>query len=148
MTYSELIQLYFERSIALQCYWTIYVVIVGGLLAFSSLRQRRDTATTALLSVLFLCFAYKNLGAIEDTTLERAAILEVLKQHVPTPGPGGADVRHLRDQLEPMLIPSTPAEVRYFHMASDLLTVAAIWAMERRRRQTPTSAEQNSPGLS
>ena len=39
MNYSELIQLYFERSNALQSYWTLYVVIVGGLLAFSSLRK-------------------------------------------------------------------------------------------------------------
>ena len=35
MSYSELIQLYFERSTALQWYWTIYVVVIGGLLAFS-----------------------------------------------------------------------------------------------------------------
>ena len=39
MKYDQLIQLYFERSNALQAYWTLYVVIVGGLLAFSSLRK-------------------------------------------------------------------------------------------------------------
>ena len=36
MYYTDLIQLYLERTTALQSYWTLYVVIVGGLLAFSS----------------------------------------------------------------------------------------------------------------
>ncbi len=30
MNYNELIQLYFERSTAMQQYWNLYVVIVGG----------------------------------------------------------------------------------------------------------------------
>jgi len=38
MNYNELIQLYFERSTAMQQYWNLYVIIVGGVLAFSSLR--------------------------------------------------------------------------------------------------------------
>ena len=33
MKYNELIQLYFERSTALQWYWNLYVVVIGGLLA-------------------------------------------------------------------------------------------------------------------
>jgi hypothetical protein len=41
MTYHDLIQLYFERSNALQSYWTLYVVVIGGLLAFSSIRKER-----------------------------------------------------------------------------------------------------------
>src|SRR6185295_12297915 len=133
MQYHELLQLYFDRSIALQWYWTIYVIIVGGLLAFSSLRKRRDIATTLLLTILFACFAYKNLGAIEDTTLEREAILSVIKEHVPKLGADQVTVARLRERLEPTLAPSTRNEVRYFHLASDLLTIAAIWAMEVRR---------------
>src|SRR5665213_2674804 len=68
MRYSDLIQLYFERSTALQWYWTLYVVVIGGLLAFSSLRVRQDPHTAALVTVLFCLFAYKNLGSIHDTT--------------------------------------------------------------------------------
>ena len=45
MKYNELIQLYFERSNALQGYWTLYVLIIGGLLAFSSLRKQPDLVT-------------------------------------------------------------------------------------------------------
>src|SRR5205823_11397878 len=66
MKYNDLLQLYFERSNSLQWYWTIYVVVIGGLLAFSSLRQRPDVRTAVLVTVLYCFFAYKNLGAIRD----------------------------------------------------------------------------------
>jgi len=39
MNYNELIQLYFERSNAMQQYGNLYVIIVGGVLALSSLRK-------------------------------------------------------------------------------------------------------------
>jgi len=80
MHYADLVQLYFERSNALQWYWTLYVVIIGGLLAFSSLRVRRDAITGLLVTLLFCMFAYKNLGAIHDTTLQRMAALEAIRQ--------------------------------------------------------------------
>ncbi len=68
MKYHDLLQLYFDRSNALQWYWTLYVVVLGGLLAFSSLRQRPDHRTAVLVTILYCCFAYKNLGAIGDVT--------------------------------------------------------------------------------
>ena len=52
MKYNDLIQLYFERTTALQNYWTLYVVIVGGLLAFSSLRKQPAALTTLIVSIL------------------------------------------------------------------------------------------------
>jgi hypothetical protein len=135
MTFSELVQLYFERSNALQWYWTIYVLVIGGLLAFSSLRKERDLVTTALITVLFCFFAYKNLGAIHDVTVQRFAILQSIKE---SSGPQNAtDLRSVRELLEPTLIAPAYEGVRNFHMASDLLTVAAFWAMERRRRNLP-----------
>jgi hypothetical protein len=129
MTYSELIQTYFERSNALQWYWTIYVVVIGGLLAFSSLRQRKDRLTAALVTILFAFFAYKNLSAIHDVTTQRLAILSVIKEKEL-----GIDMTTLRNALEPTLNPPEYEGVRNFHVASDLLTIASIWAMERRRR--------------
>jgi hypothetical protein len=56
MSYNDLVRLYFDRSNALQWYWTLYVIVVGGLLAFSSLRQRKDTLTAGLVTVLFMFF--------------------------------------------------------------------------------------------
>ena len=49
MNYSELIQLYFDRSTATQNYWNLYVLVVGGLLAFSSLRKHPAAAATAVV---------------------------------------------------------------------------------------------------
>jgi hypothetical protein len=132
MSFSDLVQLYFERSNALQWYWTLYVVIIGGLLAFSSLRKERDLVTTTLITVLFCFFAYKNLGAIHDVTVQRLAVLQAIKDAVPQ---NLTDFQSVRELLEPTMNVPTYASVRNFHVVSDLLTVAAVWAMERRRRK-------------
>jgi len=143
MRYIDLIQLYFERSSALQWYWTLYVVVIGGLLAFSSIRQRTDTTTTILVTVLYIFFAYKNLGAIQDVTLERLAVLSTLKEYSAT-GADAAEVKQLRESLEPILAPTGPDSVRNFHIATDLLTIAAVWAMEWRRRKAGPAPKPHS----
>lgn len=136
MTFSELVQLYFERSNALQWYWTIYVLVIGGLLAFSSQRKERDSITTVLVTVLYCFFAFKNLGAIQDVSLQRYAVLQAIKDVIP---PNGIDLRSIRELLEPTMTAPAFEGVRIFHLASDLLTVAALWAMELRRRKLPSS---------
>src|SRR6478672_7095229 len=98
MKYNELIQLYFERSNALQAYWTLYVVILGGLLAFSSLRKQPAALTTAMVTLLFALFAFKNLDAIHDVTVQRFAVLEAIKQ---TDASTGSEIQQLRATLEP-----------------------------------------------
>ncbi len=130
MTYDQLISLYFERSNALQWYWTLYVVIIGGLLAFSSIRKEPDRVTAALVTVLFCFFAYKNLGAIHDVTDQRLAILQMIRQSSPVEAGRAHDAL-----LEATLHPPVYEAVRNFHVASDLLTILAVWAMERRRRR-------------
>ena len=134
MNYNELIQLYFERGNSMQAYWNLYVIIIGGLLAFSSLRKQPAAITTALVSILFALFAYKNLDAMHDVTAQRFAALQAIKQFdssgttVPSP-------KQVRDLIEPTLTPATYESVRATHVASDILTIAAIWAMEFRRRK-------------
>ena len=132
MTYNELVQLFFERSNAAQWYWTLYVVIVGGLLAFSAQRQQRDFFTTMLITVLFVIFAYKNLDALMDTTAQRHATLDAIRRTTLTLAPGSVDVKSV---LEPTMTPATLGSVRTTHITSDVLTVLALWAMERRRRK-------------
>src|SRR5437763_15861951 len=104
MNYNELIQLYFERSNAMQQYWNLYVIIVGGVLAFSSLRKQPAAITTALVCILFALFAYKNLDAMKDTTAQRFATIEAIKQF----DSAGATVpvsKQVRDLIEPTLHP-------------------------------------------
>lgn len=131
MNYNELIQLYFERSTALQNYWTLYVVIVGGLLAFSSLRKEPAALTTAIVSILFALFAFENLTAIQNTASQRFATLESIKKSEGT----SAEVARLRESIEPTLNPASHSSTRMTHLIGDVLTIAALWAMELRRRK-------------
>ena len=104
---------------------------MGGLLAFSSLRKQPAALTTAIVSILFALFAYENLGAIEATAIHRFAALEAIKASEGT----AADVSRLRTRLDPTLKPASLGSTRTTHLISDVLTIAALWAMEMRRRK-------------
>jgi hypothetical protein len=145
MKYDQLLQFYFERSNSLQWYWTIYVVVIGGLLAFSSLRQRPDARTGILVTVLYCFFAYKNLGGIADVTFQRYAILDTMKS-IPAATLGPVEMK-LKEAVEPTLLPPAYPGVRNFHVASDVLTVAALWAMERRRIRAMRSSAHEAPPI-
>jgi hypothetical protein len=131
MKYDELIQLYFERSNALQAYWTLYVVIVGGLLAFSSLRKLPAAITTLVVTLLFCLFAYENLDAILTATRQRHATLAAVQKAEA----GSTEIKSVRELLEPTLTPAAEGAVMRTHLVSDLLTVLGLWAMELRRRK-------------
>ena len=134
MRYNELIQAYFERSVALQWYWTVYVLVIGGVLGFSTFRQRPELVTTILVTVLYAGFAYKNLGAIQETAEERQAVRLAIKEY-PATGTNAADVKLARERLEPRMPEYDIPGARYFHLACDLLTVGFLWAKEWRRRK-------------
>jgi hypothetical protein len=136
MKYDELIQLYFERSNALQAYWTLYVVIVGGLLAFSSLRKLPAAVTTLIVTLLFGLFAYENLDAILTATKQRHATLAAIKQ---SDSSAAAEIKPVRDLLEPTLTPAAESAVQRTHLVSDLLIILGLWAMELRRRRNAGS---------
>jgi uncharacterized membrane protein len=151
MSYTDLVQLYFDRTNASQWYWTLYVVVIGGLLAFSSLRRRPDLVTVVLVTILYACFAYKNMGAIVDVTNERFAILEVMKERFASGDlqANVIEVNRVRERLEPTFNPTPASSARNFHIACDVLTVAALWAMEWRRRRAwrETGAEEKTKPL-
>jgi len=132
MKYDELIQLYFERSNALQGYWTLYVVIVGGILAFSSLRKQSAAITTLIVSILFGLFAYENMDAILTVTRQRHATLAAIKQ---ADSNAAAEIKPLRDLIEPTLTPAPESSTKRTHLVSDILTILGLWAMEFRRRR-------------
>jgi len=144
MNYNDLIQLYFERSNAMQGYWNLYVIIVGGVLAFSSLRKQPAAVTTALVCILFGLFAFKNLDAMYDVTAQRFATVQAIKQF-DSGGITAAGSKQVRELLEPTLTPATYGSVRITHVVSDVLTIAALCAMELRRRRlhgTPVAADR------
>jgi hypothetical protein len=132
MKYDELIQLYFERSNALQAYWTLYVVIVGGMLAFSSMRKLPAAVTTLIVTLLFGLFAYENMDAIMTVTKQRHATLAAIKQ---SDSAASAEIKPVRDLLEPTLTPAAESAVQRTHLVSDVLTIVGLWALELRRRK-------------
>jgi hypothetical protein len=142
MNYNELIQLYFERANAMQQYWNLYVVIVGGILAFSSLRKQPAAVTTGLVCLLFALFAYNNLDAMHDTTDQRFATLNSIREF-PHEARNAATEDRIRTRLEPTLTPATFSSVRTTHLISDVLTIAALCAMEVRRRRLHGSPALN-----
>src|SRR6476469_8841327 len=119
MKYTDLIQLYFERTTALQNYWTLYVVIVGGILAFSSLRKQPAALTTLIVSILFGLFAYENLDAIKQSDA----------------GSTAPEIKPVRDLLEPTLNPASLSSTQMTHLISDVLTIVGLWVMELSRRK-------------
>lgn len=68
-----------------------------------------------------------------DTTAQRCATLQAIKQF--DAGGTAATNKPGRDLLEPTLTPATDGRVRATHVTSDVLTIAALWAMELRRRR-------------
>ena len=133
MNYHDLLEMYFERSVALQWYWTLYVLVIGGVIGFSTFRQRPELVTTILVAILYVGFAYKNWGAIEATAREREAILTAIRKY-PETELDAVPVKRVRPLLEPTM-PSYDVEgARYFHLGCDLLTIAYLAAKEWRRR--------------
>jgi hypothetical protein len=128
LNYNELIQIYFERSNALQAYWTLYVIVIVAALGFSSQRKQRDLVTTALVTVLFGVFAYQNLGGIRDTTAQRLVIWQAAAQF------SVVDQSPLKPFGATLTPPAYEAS-RNFHLVGDVLAIAALWAMEARRRR-------------
>ena len=97
------------------------------------MRKQPAAVTTALVCILFALFAYNNLDAMYDTTQQRFATLQSIKQF-DSSATGGAS-NQTRSVLEPTLNPATYSRVRATHVTSDVLTIAALCAMELRRRR-------------
>src|SRR5437762_11620013 len=138
MKYTDLIQLYFERTTALQNYWTLYVVIVGGLLAFSSLRTQPAALPTLIVSTLFGLCAYENLDAIKATATQRHATLAAIKQS--DAGSTAPEIKPVRDLIEPSLNPASISSTQTTHLIGDILTIVGLWVMELRRRKNAVIA--------
>src|SRR5205823_4118919 len=83
--------------------------------------------TTALVCILFGLFAYKNIDAMKDTTAQRFAAVEAIKQFDSGSITATASTQ-LRGLLEPTLTPATFGSVKATHITSDLLTIAALCA--------------------
>jgi|ERR1700722_326281 len=146
MTYGELLQAFFDRSNALEALWTIYVTVVGALLAFCATRQRLGPWTMSVITVAFCLFAASNLSGLRDVTLQRVALNTAIVNYESIPESKVTYVSDgLRKLVEPTLDP-TPFEgvpgILAYHVTLDVLTIAALWIIAYRRgkgRQAATA---------
>src|ERR1700685_3398680 len=103
MTYSDLLQAFFERSNALEALWTIYVTVVGALLGFCAARGRLGLWTMSVITVAFCLFAAGNLSGMRDVTLQRVALNAAIINYEPPPDTKASNVMELRKLLTPTL---------------------------------------------
>ena len=76
---------------------------------------------------------------MHDVTAQRFATIEAIKKF-DLGGATAAAGQQVRDLIEPTLTPATFGSVKATHVVSDVLTIAALCAMELRRRRLQAKA--------
>jgi hypothetical protein len=136
MKYNDLVQLFFERSNALQTFWTIWVAVVGALLAFCAARRKLGLWMMCILTVGFCLFACVNLFGMRDVSAQRLAAMKAMKDF-PPPAESNKEERQsleaVRKTIEDSLNPPTVGVVTTFHLLVDLLVLVAIWVISYRK---------------
>ncbi|CAN5588221.1 hypothetical protein BH10PLA1_BH10PLA1_12630 [soil metagenome] len=142
MRFADLVLLYFQQSNALQTLWIVYILVIGGLLAVSALRRDPDFIGGVLATVLFLAFAHKNLGAIQDTSNIRHATLQAIRQYdvVALAPSESAGFKGFQQQVIPTLYTPDIDRIGHFHHTCDAITITTLWALQWRRLRTKRAA--------
>jgi hypothetical protein len=147
MKYTDLVQLFCERSNALETLWTIYITLVGALLAFCATRTKLGLWTMSIITAAFLLFTAANMSAMRDVTLQRIAVKDAISAY-PTPKEGEeqASLPLIRPKLEPTLRKPSVPDVLTFHVICDGLTVSALWIISyRRNKQNARNPDGSKP---
>ena len=131
MTFAQTFATALERSNQLQTYWSFYATVVLGVLAFfgSAKAGNRSTLVAGLVSIGFVAVSIANLEALIDVSRQRLALQATLVQLA-----GEAPTLL---SLVRTLTPSTLFSVRAFHYTFDIFTLAAIWTLTLRPKQSP-----------
>ena len=95
-------------------------MIVGGLrLLIAS--QAAGCSATLVVSILFALFQHENLDAIRQTSVQRLPRWMLSSRQ--------SENKQVREISRTNLTPASLGSVRTTHLTSDLLTIAALWAM-------------------
>lgn len=152
MKYSELLQLFFERSNEIVNYWTIYIVGMAAMLSFFAVRTRLDRRTKLILTAGFLFLAVFNLVGLLSVNNQRKAVIDVIKgshaDFLLEAGDKERDTVQLPiDKVEPTFRPFQNSTVIVIHLFSDGIALFGIWmvAPERTKktRAEPARAAQS-----
>jgi hypothetical protein len=133
MKYNDLVQLFFERSNALQTFWTIWVAVVGAFLAFAVAREKPGLWMTIFLTVGFSIFAYVNRLGMEDVSVQRLAAMNAIKAYPLPDRDENKDERKalesVRKTIEDSLSPPGVEDVKNYHLLVDVLVLAILWGI-------------------
>jgi hypothetical protein len=133
MELKDLLSLYFERTNAMQTFWTFYVTIILGLLAFfgSTKLPRKPYGITFILSLAFCMFAFVNLQALRGVTRQRNVTKDlIVASHLEHTPDGFVAMR-----IRPTLDPPTESGVIAVHISGDILTIGAMWFLAFKKTQ-------------
>jgi hypothetical protein len=125
MEFKDIVTLYFERSNALQTYWSFYTTMALALLAyFGGMKPSpRKFLIAIVLSLSFISFAVVNLDALKAVTEARILCKKLLcsgkLDHSPSP--------EVQRQIQQMITPWPFATVVVMHISGDLFTLGSIW---------------------
>jgi hypothetical protein len=133
----------FERSNAMQSFWSYYIAVSGALLAFFG-TSRRSIPLTILLTVAFIGIAAANLGGMKNVAQQRVALRALLMQArtenadkvFKVPLPSEAVVAAYLDVPPPPPVNGVIAT----HLCCDVVIIAAIWVL----RLWPSTASATS----
>jgi len=122
----------FERSNAMQSFWSYYITISGALLAFFG-SSRRSIPLTILLTIAFIGIAAANLGGMKNVAQQRVALRALLMnaktekadQVFKAPLPSQAVIAAYLDVPPPPPVAGVVAT----HLCCDVVVIAAIWVL-------------------
>jgi hypothetical protein len=125
MEFKDMVTLYFERSNALQTYWSFYTTMGLALLAyFGGMKTSPQKYLIAVvLSLSFVSFAVVNLDALRAVTKARVICRDLIYSGKLANSPSP----EAQEQIQQMITPWPFAYVAVMHISGDLFTLGSIW---------------------
>ena len=126
-SFEDLLTKAFERTNALQTYWTLDATVVLAVVAFFAKVEGGDTCLLAvLITIAFTGFVVANLGALRDVSKQRAVTQQLLKQAAAASDPSQLAARL---SLAGTINPATTTQVTILHLAGDAFAISALWLL-------------------
>ncbi|SAL06629.1 hypothetical protein AWB78_08160 [Caballeronia calidae] len=126
----DLIAQLLERGMAMQTFWGFYITVSLGLVVFfgNAKHLKQPKAVAAIVSLMFIAFAWVNLGGMFAISSQRGFLYEVLRSlgDPKTSTLTSLDLKVANGFLD-LAEPDSPYKVLIFHIFSDLVVLVTIW---------------------
>lgn len=149
MSLKDIISQLLERGAAMQTFWGFYITVALGVIAFFGSAQRKKSIA-ALVSLVFVAFAFVNCGGMRAISAQRNFLYGVLSALQPSsfsPPATPLDMQLIAGFVQ-LARPDSPGEVVAFHVAADVAVLAAIWFLALWPRDGQRSAADSAKSSS